>query len=70
MCNLKKKNLERRKKNPRNIDNEITKKIEIEEKREEIDTLLLEMEIVTLRDGDRERYENHRFSLDNFTRYF
>jgi hypothetical protein len=31
---------ERRKKNPKNTENEITKKIEIEEKREEGDTLL------------------------------
>jgi hypothetical protein len=37
---------EKEKKNPRNTENEITKKIEIEEKRGERDTLLWEMEIV------------------------
>jgi hypothetical protein len=36
----KKKKTERRKKNPKNIENEITKKIEIKEKRGERDTLL------------------------------
>jgi hypothetical protein len=36
----KKKKPGRRKKNPKNIENEITKKINIEEKRDERDTLL------------------------------
>jgi hypothetical protein len=41
-----KKLREEEKKNPRNTNNEITKKIEIEEKRGERDALLWEMEIV------------------------